>query len=200
MSSWDRNWKSLQTGEDQRLCSFSPLLSAVDRQRTATSSTLDQVCTLGLSGFYIFKRPQAKYMNFIRNISLISHFLLIQNYHDYKKFEMKILVGETWFPERDLSWKRNKRMPFTVSRVPEICKRWCNWKDPIFLCTRKDITGKDSVPLHKGRPFLFTFPQVHSPDFALYPGACLLCHNVRVLPKAHLSNLMEVLLSLQGTH
>lgn len=93
-------------------------------QRTATSSTSDWLYTLGFSGFYIFKHPQAKYMNFTRNISLISHFLLIQDYHDYKKFEMKILVGERWFPERDLSWKCNQCVPFTVSHVPEICKRW----------------------------------------------------------------------------
>lgn len=50
-----------------------------DRQCTATSSTLDLVYTLGLSGFYIFKHPQAEYMNFIRNNSLTSYFLLIQD-------------------------------------------------------------------------------------------------------------------------
>lgn len=58
---------------------------------------------------------------------------------------------------------------------------WWNWEDPIFLCTKEDLTGKDLVSLENlGQTFPFHFPTSFFPlplhciqvpaCFAMTPG------------------------------
>lgn len=77
-ASWMRAGNHWQAGGDPRLRSSSPLpllaLASLHKamQCTVTSSSLDWAYTHGLSGFYSLSFPQAKYLNFVRHLSLTS--------------------------------------------------------------------------------------------------------------------------------
>lgn len=150
------------------------------------STGLPTYCTVtssfphcGLSGFYSLTFPQAKVLNFIRNLRPNFTFsvdvtigfiitIIFRVHQDYKNFERKKLVGETWFPGEHHTWKSHKHNAFycvpcswNLQDVVPYPLHWETEKIVVFLPSGKIKQAKVQCLLKtSGKPFLFTVSEV----------------------------------------